>query len=74
MIIFCEFIIKRCKAVTVTDSVFMHGKLCIKLYTVNLDARDISYVGVMEVVSQHMNQYKNNGLISKLHEILLGQI
>ena len=26
-----------------TDSVFMHGKLCIKLYAVNLDARDISY-------------------------------
>ena len=29
---------------------------------------------VVEVVSQHLDQYKNNGLISKLHEILLGQI
>ena len=26
-----------------TDSVFTHDKLCIKLYTVNLDASDISY-------------------------------
>ena len=38
-----EFKIKRCKAVTVTDSVFMHDKLCIKLHIVNLDARDNSY-------------------------------
>ena len=29
---------------------------------------------VVEVVSQYLDQYKNNGLISKLHEILLGQI
>ena len=29
---------------------------------------------VMEVVSQHFDYYKNNGLISKLHEILSGQI
>ena len=29
---------------------------------------------VMEVVSQHLDQYKNNGLISKFHEILSGQI
>ena len=29
---------------------------------------------VMKVVSQQLHQYKNNGLISKLHEILLGQI
>ena len=29
---------------------------------------------VMEVVSQHLDQYKNNGLISNLHEILSGQI
>ena len=28
----------------------------------------------MEVVSQHLNQYKNNGLISKLYEIWSGQI
>ena len=28
----------------------------------------------MEVVSQNLDQYKNNGLISKLHEILSGQI
>ena len=41
--IFCEFTRKCCKAVTVTDFVFTYGKLCIKLYTVNLDARDISY-------------------------------
>ena len=28
----------------------------------------------MEVVLQHLDQYKNNGLIPKLHKILLGQI
>ena len=29
-------------------------------------------MAIMEVVSQPLDQYKNNGLISKLHEILLG--
>ena len=33
-----------------------------------------THVVVMEVVSQHLDQYKNNGLISKFHEILSGQI
>ena len=33
-----------------------------------------TYVVVMEVVSQNLDQYKNNGLISKLHEILSGKI
>ena len=33
-----------------------------------------THVVVMEVVSQNLDQYKNNGLISKLHEILSGQI
>ena len=33
-----------------------------------------THMVVMEVVSQHLDQYKNNGLISKLHEILSGQI
>ena len=42
MTIVCEFRRKCYKAITVTDSVFTHGKLCIKLYTMNLDARDIS--------------------------------
>ena len=41
---FYEFRRKRCKAVTVTDSVFMHDKLYIKLYIVNLDARENSYI------------------------------
>ena len=31
-----------------------------------------AHMVVMEVVSQHLDQYKNNGLISKLHEILSG--
>ena len=34
---------KYFRAASVTDSVFTHGKLCIKLNTMNLDARDISY-------------------------------
>ena len=29
---------------------------------------------VMEVISQHLDEYKNNGLISNLQEILSGQI
>ena len=29
---------------------------------------------VMELVSQHLDEYKINGLISKLHEFLPGQI
>ena len=29
---------------------------------------------VMEVVSQHLDEHKNNGLIFKLQEILSGQI
>ena len=33
-----------------------------------------THVVVMEVVSQPLDQYKNNGLFSKLHEILSGQI
>ena len=36
--------------------------------------KDKTYMVVMEVVSQHLDQYKNNGLISKLHEILSGNI
>ena len=28
---------------------------------------------VVEVVSQHLDEYKNNGLISNLHEFLPGQ-
>ena len=31
-------------------------------------------MAVMEVVSQHLDEYKNNGLISKLHEFLSEQI
>ena len=33
-----------------------------------------TYMVVMEVVSQHLDQYKNKGLISNLHEILSGHI
>ena len=32
------------------------------------------HVVVMEVTSQQLDQYNNNGLISKLNEILLEQI
>ena len=59
-----------------TDSLFRHDKLCINLYTVNMlgvvlmNAK--THMVLMEVVSQSLDQYKNNGLISKLIEILLG--
>ena len=33
-----------------------------------------THMVVMEVVSQNLDEYKNNGLISKLHEFLTGQI
>ena len=33
-----------------------------------------THMVVMEVVSQYLDWYKNNGLIFKLHEILSGQI
>ena len=33
-----------------------------------------THMVVMEVVSQHLDQYKNNGLISDLHETLSGEI
>ena len=33
-----------------------------------------THMVVMEMVSQNLDEYKNNGLISKLHEILSGQI
>ena len=33
-----------------------------------------THMVVMEVVSQHLDEYKNNGLIFKLQEILSGQI
>ena len=40
---FYEFMSKDVKTATVIDSVSTHDKLCNKLYTMNLDARDISY-------------------------------
>ena len=33
-----------------------------------------THMVVMEVVSQQLDEYKNNGLISKLYEILSGHI
>jgi len=33
-----------------------------------------THMVVMEVISQHLDQYKNNGLISNLYEILSRQI
>ena len=33
-----------------------------------------THMVVMKLVSQHLDEYKNNGLISKLHEFLSGQI
>ena len=33
-----------------------------------------THMVVMEVVSQHLDEQKNNGLIFKLQEILSGQI
>ena len=33
-----------------------------------------THMVIMEVVSQHLDEYKNNGLISKLEEILSRQI
>ena len=43
----------------------MLGKIIMKFKT---------HMVIMEVVSQNLDEYKNNGLIYKLHEILSGQI
>ena len=53
-----------------TDLVFTIRKICIKSYSVNYK----THIVVMKVVSQHLDEHKNNGLIFKLQEILSGQI
>ena len=34
----------------------------------------MTHMVIIEVVSQHLDEHKNNGLICKLQEILSGQI
>ena len=59
--LFVDDFVRICtEAVTVTDSVFMDDKLCIKLHIVNLDARIIpmkpkTLMVVIELVSQHLD-------------------
>ena len=72
LIIVCKFTRKCCKTVTVTDSVLNCIQWIRILEVVFMNAK--IHMVVMEVVSQHLDQYKNNGLISKLHEILSRQI
>ena len=67
------------EAVSVTDLMFITRKICIKSYFVNRMLRVVfmnskTHMVVMEVVSQHLDEHKNNGLIFKLQEILSGQI
>ena len=55
-----DFVSICTEPVTVTDSVFMYVKLCIKFYIVNLDARIIpmkpkTLMVVIELVSQHLD-------------------
>ena len=74
-----DFVRKHVKAVTVTNLMFTTRKIWIKSYSVNWDARSSfmnskTHMVVMEVVSQQLDEYKNNGLISKLYEILSGHI
>ena len=47
--------------------------LCIRILGVAF-MNSKTHMVVMEVVSLHLDWYKNNGLISNLHEILSGQI
>ena len=80
LLLFVDDFVRICtEAVTVTDSVFMHVKLCIKLYIVNLDARVIpmkpkTLLIVIKLVSRHLDEHKNNSLIYKLHKFLSRQI
>ena len=74
-----DFVRKHVKVVTMTDLVFTTRKICIKSYSVNQDARSSfmnskTHMVVMEVVSQNLDEHKNNGLIFNLQEILSGQI
>ena len=80
MLLVDDFVRKHVKAVTVTNLVFTttknfglnHIPWIRMLGVVFMNSK--THMVVMEVVSQHLDQYKNNGLISKLHEILSGQI
>ena len=55
---------KRCKTVTVTDSVFVHNKLYWMLGIIPMKPKTL--VVVIEVVSQNLDEHKNNGLIFNL--------
>ena len=74
-----DFVRIYVETVTVTDLMSTTRKFCINhilwikmLEVVFMNSK--TQMVVMEVVSQHLDQYKNNGLISKLYEILLWQI
>ena len=74
-----DFVRTCAEAVIVTDLVFTTRKNWINhilwirmLRVVFMNSK--THMVLIEVVSQNLDEYKNNGLISKLHEILLGQI
>ena len=67
------------KAVSVTDLMFQqenyvlnHLLWIMRLGVVFMNSK--THMVVMKLVSQHLYEYKNNGLISKLHEFQSGQI
>ena len=77
MHVFDDFVRTYAEVVTVTNLMFTTRKICIKSYSVNLMLGVIftnskTHMVVMDVVSQHLDWYKNNSLTSELHEILLG--
>ena len=55
---------KRCKTVTVTDSVFVHNKLYWMLGIIPMKPK--TFLVVIEVVSKNLDEHKNNGLIFNL--------
>ena len=77
MLFVSDFVRICTKAVSVTDFMFQQENYVLnhimwikRLGVVFMNSK--THMVVMEVVSQHLDQYKNNGLISKLHEILSG--
>ena len=78
--LFDDFVKKYVKTVTVTDLVFTTWKKSVLNHFLWIRILGVVFINskthmvVMEVVSQHLDWYKNNDLIYKLHEILSGQI
>ena len=74
-----DFVRTYVETVTVIDLMFTQEKSVLNRFlwirmlgVVFMNSK--THIVAMEMVSQHLDWYENNGLISNLHEILSGQI